>query len=84
MTVFAQEDEDQGGDHDGEGAPHDLAAGHRALGALGEVESVEVMSDGGQGARSSGDLPATRQCRPRATTVASPSPLLLRSIQALS
>ncbi len=31
-------------------------------------------------ALSSGDLPATRQCRPRATTVASPFPVLLRSI----
>jgi hypothetical protein len=31
---------------------------------------------------SSDDLPVTRQCRPRATTVASPSPVLLRSIQA--
>jgi hypothetical protein len=31
---------------------------------------------------SSGDLPATRQCRPRTTTVACPFPVLLRSIQA--
>jgi hypothetical protein len=34
-------------------------------------------------ALSSGDLPTTRQSRPRATTVASPFPALLRSIQAL-
>jgi hypothetical protein len=34
-------------------------------------------------ARSSGDLPATRQSRPRTTTVANPFPALLRSIQAL-
>jgi hypothetical protein len=33
-------------------------------------------------ALSSGDLPATHQSRPRATTVASPFPVLLRSIQA--
>jgi hypothetical protein len=32
---------------------------------------------------SSGDLPATRQSRPRATTMASSFPALLRSIQAL-
>ena len=31
---------------------------------------------------SSGDLPVTRQCHPRATTVASPFPVLLRLIQA--
>jgi hypothetical protein len=34
-------------------------------------------------AHSSGDLPATRQSRPRATTVASPFLALLRSVQAL-
>jgi hypothetical protein len=34
-------------------------------------------------AHSSGDLPATRQSRPRATTVANPFLALLRSVQAL-
>jgi hypothetical protein len=34
-------------------------------------------------AHSSGDLPATLQSRPRATTVANPFPALLRSVQAL-
>jgi hypothetical protein len=34
-------------------------------------------------ARSSGDLPVTRQCRPRATTVAKPFPAHLRSIRTL-
>jgi hypothetical protein len=33
-------------------------------------------------AHSSGDLPVTRQSRPRETTVANPFPALLRSIQA--
>jgi hypothetical protein len=34
-------------------------------------------------AHSSGDLPATRQSRPRAATMANPFPALLRSIQTL-
>jgi hypothetical protein len=34
-------------------------------------------------ARSSGDLPVTRQSRPRATIMAKPFPVYLRSIRAL-
>ena len=44
---------------------------------------LRTAPDSPEPAINSGDLPATRQCRPRATTVASPFPVLLRLIQAL-
>jgi hypothetical protein len=43
---------------------------------------VRTSPDLPEPAVASGDLLATRQCRPRATTVADPSPVILRSTQA--
>jgi hypothetical protein len=43
---------------------------------------VRTSPDLPEPAVASGDLLANRQCRPRATTVADPSPAILRSIQA--
>jgi hypothetical protein len=43
---------------------------------------VRTSPDLPEPAVASGDLPATRQCRPCTTTVANPSPAILRSIQA--
>ena len=52
-----------------------------ALGCLPRY-LLRTSPDSPEPAIASGDLPAARQCRPRTTAVANPSPVPLRSIQA--